>query len=387
MTNSPTNKHRQPGLRMKAAALAVATTMAMTPMSAHAVYAQMGSVQAYHMALNNDLVAYNENLFTMIMHIGDVIQEATTAVVAALDKRSGVQQQLQQSELNYDAALFLAQRAAEAEDRYRAPSAEPVDACATSAVATSANAAANAARLNGKALSRAFTRKVMGTVNSSAAAQAAMDEYNANYCTLDDQRRGRCNNVAPPHLQGANLAAGTLLSPNGSETYTPQELEAAKSYINMVTNPVPAEALPVAVERTPGGQRYFLEQMQAQAYMSGATHSLSQIAANHTANSTFSGAGAQPGENISIAGLMRRFVEKKFGSQDYVVQLQGKDNKGLLAEIVISMAARNWMDYHTYLQTERTEANLALQLALLARERGDNQLSAARQAANQANRN
>ena len=112
--------------------------------------------------------------------------------------------------------------------------------------------------------------------------------------------------------------------------------------------------------------------MTSQAQMSMANYSLAQILASKMPM------GTTPDKAISTVGLMKKFVEERFGNPDYAKGISAMDSPGLLKEINSQMAVRNWINYQSYLQNERVEASLATQLAVAVKDKADQELSAAR---------
>lgn len=374
----------------------LAFCMAMLPINAHAASCTACFWSGYMTActecaavfqqlvqlINQTTDMINHNIDRTRQALSSDIRDATDSIVAAIEKADGAQKELKQGELNYDAALASQQAAAKADDMFTSALADiqnpsnAANACATASTAEAATTAAHSARTTGRARSAVALRPHLYSSNSAAIARDVTRVYNENFCSVEDRQRGRCTNVAPLHMQAASLSAGSLLTPAGGETYSPPEERAAEEFIRMVVGPVPQEVLPIAVEKTEAGERFLLEQRSGAAVLSMALHSLQQIFAAHSSEEGPGSANA--GASISLVGLMKKFVEDRFGKSDYEASLRELNEVGLLRQMAVSMAFKNWMDYHAYLQGERTEALLATTLALSARDRNDARLEALR---------
>lgn len=302
-------------------------------------------------------------------------RDSTNSIVAAIEKSTGATKELTQAGLNYDAAIIAQQTSAEAYDNFLSDQAfinDPnvgANSCATIATTEAAASAATSSRLTGKAMTAARLRRDLYTSNSVGAVREATETYNTNFCSEEDVRRGRCSTAAAPHMQAASLNAGSLLVPNGGETYSAEEELAAREYIRMVTNAVPVQSLPIAMEKSEAGKRFILEQRAGAAINSMAMNSLDQIYAARAAEDLTH--PSYEGAKLSLISLMKKFVEERFSDKEYQMKVEGMNEKGLLHQIATSMAFKNWMSYHAYLQGERTEGLLATTLALQARMRND----------------
>jgi hypothetical protein len=367
---------------VSALTLSVAIAFSALPSQANAACCTVAAfatlVQSYvAQAEATILLAIEETQFVLYT----AIQDAAAAIVAATEKQTAAQKEQTQAQLNYEAATSAYDRKVEAYKEFTSPAASPYARCETAATSEAVANAALSARLDGKATASVLDKRSLYTESSSREFRAMMEDHNNNYCTQQDAERGRCTAV-PEHRRGANLSAGTLLAPNGGQTYTPEEAAASYSFMKWVTDPVPTEMLPRGLEKTPSGQRFVAEQMAANAQMSVARHALTRIWASKKADARYGQTAAgQASSAISLSGLMEKFVTDRFGNKDYNTQLQAMNENGLLREIAINLAGQNWMDYHAFQQQESIETMLAVQLAILSKERAERQLAIARNAA------
>jgi hypothetical protein len=308
--------------------------------------------------------------------INEGMDSSSSTISATIEKQTGAMKELTQAKMNYDATLETSKAAAEAEDKFGNP-AELANMCDTAATGQQAAIASNSAAINGKALNAALTRRQLHSPAPAVVTKQLIDEHNNSYCSDDDQAHGRCNTAAsiPKTQQNADLNAGSLLTPSNGSTYSNTEREAAQKFIVMASGPVPPENLPPALEKTPQGKAYVLATMVAAAQSSVAKHSLSQIWAENSADPGLSEtAEGNPGDALSMVGVMKKFVYDRFVEPKWKADLVGMDTNGLLKEIAVLMAGQNWMDYQAYRQAERMEAVVATQLAIAARDHNEKRL-------------
>jgi hypothetical protein len=339
--------------------------------------------------INTSTNSVNTNIDVTRQTLSDKIDTATNAIVSAIEKQSASNMQLKQSEINYDAATQSQKAGAEAQDMFTEPSADLMDpntaanACATMATATAATTAANNATITAKALSSADARKTLYTSNSSGVMQQKMAEYKTNFCSDKARERGMCDVPVAAHMQDADINAGSLMAPSGGGTYSADEAIAARSLIDNIVGPIPQESLPIALEKTPAGQRFVLEQRAMSSVRSMANFSLNSIFAANNPEDTSSSAAAA--SKLSVVGLMKKFVEDRFGDPKYRDSIATMNEVGLLRQLAENLAFQNWLEYYSYLQGERTEGLLATNLALNARERSERTLAALRSQASNLN--
>lgn len=198
------------------------------------------------------------------------------AIAAMLDKESGYQKEYQQSEMSYEAALYLTNRADDAGEKhvYDTP-----NACQTAITGSESMNAQRDSDITAKSITAVKTRVATDAFNSAAEAAQVMRNHRELYCSQESEARGRCTRSHNAHLQDADSSAGTILGAVSGDTMDFDQYVAANHYIDMTTNPVPHEVLPLAVERTPAGQRYLMEQRIAAAQGSMAKYSLAKIVA------------------------------------------------------------------------------------------------------------
>lgn len=340
------------------------------------------STEEIQQNINQSTNSINNNIDGTRETLSKKIDTATNAIVAVIEKQSAAEQQLTQADLNYKAATISSRVGADAMDMFTQPAADlmnpndSANACATMATAAAATTAASNAALHARSLAAASTRKALYTTNSSADLRKEVQIYAENFCSDKAFERGACSKKADADMQDADSNAGSLLAPVAGRTYSVTEAKAASQYVSNVIGPIQQESLPIVMEKTPAGQRFLVEQRSMASVQSMAAFSLHQIFSNNSAEDNSPGAAA--GDKISLVGLMKKFVDDRFGSPTYRSSTATLNEVGLLRQIAENMAFQNWMDYYSYLQGERTEGLLATTLALSARERTERALVAAR---------
>jgi hypothetical protein len=372
-------------LRSRAGAFATATVLGLglAPQPAHAAF-DAGVVIAW---ATQALTVLQGNIGTWLQTIQSSLFEGmldgTDKTVAAIEKNTGAQKELVQADLNYQAALVATQRAQKANDDFASPRASQYNRCQTANTSREIIGTNDNAQVSARGKTSADVRRTLYG-DPADEAKKVFDDHKNYFCTTEDARRGRCD-AAPPAMRGANMSAGSLLTPVAGDTYSADEARAAKSFITLATDPIVAGPLPPGLDRSPAGQRYRLESMAAAAQMSVAKHSLNQIMAARSAEGELVDiTGGAAGEKLSIKGLMKKFVGDRFGNPNYDQDLATKGEMGLLREVAINLAAKNWMDYHQFSQGERIETLLAVQVAMATRERSERTLAEARAGASSA---
>ena len=350
-----------------------------------------GMLSSLSSQLSSSTQQINRNIDMTRSSLQQSIESLQNAVISAIEKQSAAQKEMAQADINYDAATKMQEAGSEADDKFTSASSDimnpdvAANACATMSSAAATTTAAQNAQLTARALTASTQRKHLYTSNAGAVMQQTLEAHNTNFCSAEDARRGRCgsggNTSVPAAMQNANLNAGSLLAPSGGQTYNADEMRAALQYIDNVIGPIPQEQLPIALEKTPAGQRYVIEDRALNSVRSMAAYTLNQIFAGRNPEDTSSNATA--GAKISIVGLMQKFVEDRYGNAQYRASLSTLGQEGLMRDIAENMAFQNWMQYYSYMQGERTEALLATTLALNARERSERVLPAMRQTATQ----
>lgn len=109
-------------------------------------------------------------------------------------------------------------------------------------------------------------------------------ERHKPYCSQADVDRGRCERVASPTMQNADLTVNTILNPGEGqyETMADEERDASIAFVKNVVNPVPVARFGAARADSPQAQAYEAALLADQAALSLAAHSFNSLIANRT---------------------------------------------------------------------------------------------------------
>jgi hypothetical protein len=333
---------------------------------AHAYAASEGSLWNVYGKLQSQLSQGVNQIMNRIQQAEDAIvkaiQDSQNAATSEGEKQTGAQKELTQAQLNFDATSKAKKVAAEAQDI--AGGDEYVNgSCETLETANQAGAAAKGAGQEARAHTAALAARNLYTPSVGAEQKKLLATHDTNYCSAADEKRNRCKATTKILMQDAEISAGTLLSPANGSTYTKDESKAAEEFVKIATNPMPAEMLPNAFEKTAEGKTYILASRFAQAQSSVAQFSLSSIMKRHDVSTESASM-----DGLSVVGWMKKFVTDRFGNASWQEKINNAQSPVvLLREIALIQAGKNWMDYQAYEQAERMEAVMATTLAITAR--------------------
>jgi hypothetical protein len=196
-----------------------------------------------------------------------------TGVASAFGKQEAALSQLLQGKLNFAGLLKTQDRAGASRNTYAA---------ATQGACESLEGGINTGNANvdsalmAKGMTTAKLAQVAGVQNASQAAQVRLMEFTTSYCSNYAATRGRCTKTAT-NMQDADVNFSTVVVPSSTDTHSFEEQKAASAYIDNVTAPISAEALPLGMERTPHGVSMAQVERQYMARMSMAQHSLANM--------------------------------------------------------------------------------------------------------------
>lgn len=223
-------------------------------------------------------------------------------------------------------------------------------------------------------VNRMLQERTLFTANTSAAIRKMYDEHASKYCSQQDADLGLCQ-VADPSLQNADVRADTLLN---TPAYAGGQAEAAGAFVRNLTNPVPTQMIPRALEATPQGKMFVAGQYIEQARASLAANSLNMQLAERT---PIKGLGAVAGLNkpdVSRQELLESLVRNRFESPAWYKMVAGFSTENMLREANKMQALALWMDLQRYKTDERISAITAVNLAINAKQNADIRLHAAR---------
>ena len=209
------------------------------------------------------------------------LNSAHEAVVSAKEKQDAALKEMAQAKINSEAANQMSEAGQEAADMVAS---ERIDACQVMAETAANTDSARDMQMEARA-NTAFNASSFVNVPSSTRIMAGrVASAFGDYCSPESLARGRCPGGAasPKNMPDADIQAGSMLGTNDSQSQTlsQDEHDAAQRYVQWVTNPTPYEDLPIAMEKTPAGQRYLLEKQRRAAVLSASQYSMNQIIAS-----------------------------------------------------------------------------------------------------------
>lgn len=249
--------------------------------------------------------------------------------------------------------------------------------CFESASGAAASVASGEARETAAALNRDFARRTLFTPNTNAIVAKLYDDHVNKYCSQQDADLGRCSAVSS-NLQNADVRADAALNVT---SYTPEQIEAAKAFVNNVANPMPTQNVPKDFEKTPQGRLFVAGQYIEQARASVAANSLNAAVAARVPIKGLGTAAMLDRPDVSELDLMESQVRGRFESADWYRMIAGFSAENLLREANKMQALKLWMDLKSFRQMERIEAVLATQLAVDVKRDSEERLREARVAA------
>lgn len=250
-------------------------------------------------------------------------------------------------------------------------------ACYEVSSGTSATIAAGKVAAAQASLGADFATRSLFTPNTAAAVAGIYDEHVNKYCSQQEVALGRCQAVSTD-MQNADVRADVALN---TSSYTPEQIAAARAFVNNVTNPVPTQNIPQAWEKTAQGKTFVAGQYIEQARASVAANSFNAAIAERI---PIQGLGTRAMVNkadISELELMESQARGRVESKEWYTMIAGFGIENLLREVVKISAYQAWTGLKNYHQNERIEQVLATQLAIAVKQDSEHRLREARRAA------
>ena len=208
------------------------------------------------------------------------MKTAKEAAVAGFEKQDAAKQQIKQAEINSEAAKDIAEAQQNATDKVAG---EQIDACQVMQFTEKNKEAKEDSNMEARAATAFNASNGVGTTSASKVIAERLADAFGDYCSPESLQRGRCPGgvASPKNMPDADIQATSILGTQDgqSQTFTPEEHEAAIKYVQWSTDPVPAEQLPVTLERTDAGKKYLLEMRRRQAITSAAQFSMNKAIA------------------------------------------------------------------------------------------------------------
>ena len=226
----------------------------------------------------------------------------------------------------------------------------------------------------------------------------AHEQTNKNFCTPEEKARGICEvNPGKKQFAGADQSASTIFhAPDGSLTFESEEQgTAADGYIDRIVAAIPPEQLRGNdYSQNPRARAYVELVRRFNSVASMAGFSLRQVKESHakvaglgtaTGTASVDAPGFGGGKaDMSMAEAVQRFIAAKFSPRNIADAAVAKSDNKILRDMAQTQAMQIWLEQQTMHQDSRTEAMMAMQLALLTDRVLRPELEAQRGAANRA---
>lgn len=339
-------------------AVSLAASMALVPAPAHA-FLDAGAIISYMTTIFTPLFqqymqSLNDKVRSEIRNASDIQVKSAEAIAKAQ----------QQERIRLDTI--------EINEKMR----QPALTCATMAMSDNLGKVDAKARYAASQASREQNQSVISQKNSGTSILSSYDNSIRKYCTVADERLGRCkvSSNPEPKLAGADINADMLFTSAAdpaSKTYMNGQREAMTDYIKRITGSILPESLAARDKRfedTPAGKAYADMVRRYAAYMSMANYSLNSIVSAHVPEP---GLGektmmeSRVGRDASMMSVIDAYVQEKFSANNIKDAARQVQSEVILREMAQTNAFRLWIEYQNLGQTQRIEAMNALQLALL----------------------
>lgn len=299
--------------------------------------------------------------------------------IASISVQTASMRVIEEGNAAVQAQLYMTKAGAEAQTRHE-PS--PRLCFEAAAGAGAAVASAGSGQVS-RALNDSSASRTLFMPNTMAAVGKAYDDHMAKYCSQQDADLGRCAQPADPALQNADVRADVLLS---TSSYTSEQAEAARAYVQRLTNPAPTQMLPKGWEQTPQGKTFIAGQYIEQARGSVAANSLNARIAERTPIKGLGTATMMDKTDTSELELMESQVRGRFENPTWYRMIAGFSMENLWREANKIQALLVWMGLKEHQQNERLEALMAANMALMNKADSEQRQMEARRAAARAGR-
>lgn len=302
------------------------------------------------------------------------ISDGFGKLYAEIEKQTAAMRTFEQGNAAVQSQLYMEKARADAQVKYELSP----RVCFETAGGSSATVAAGEVRETLNDLNRDFAKRTLFTPNTSAAVGKIFDDHVDKYCSQQDVDLGRCSRTADPKLQNADVRADATLN---TSSYTPEQVVAARAFVNNVANPMPTQNIPKDWEKTSYGKIFVAGQYIEQARASVAANSLNAAVAARTPIAGLGSAAMLNKADVSELELMESQVRGRFESPVWYKMIAGLSLENLIREMNKMQALKLWMDLKSYQQMERIETVLATQLAVDVKRDSEQRLNEARRSA------
>lgn len=273
--------------------------------------------------------------------------------------------------------------------------------CDTATIGSVIGGAQSAAGASAIQMAQASGASDLVSKSQAGDAQSMVTQHLTSYCGPEDVQQQRGCGLSS--LPNADITATSLLTgatnpanPKQSFTYTDQQMQAAKDYMNNSINPIKSPVIDPQLEKTPQGRAYIAMQYAEQAKLSLPQTVMSEILgmrqkvaglgtmAKRIWSTIAPSYAANVGSDISYLEMLKLDVDRRYSNPDWYVQMAGASPEAVSREQAYMQALQIHLAFETFQQNERIEALLAQMVSDQAKRTMEPQLAAQRAAATKA---
>lgn len=196
---------------------------------------------------------------------------------AELSKQSAVHKVFKQGAVAVGSQLYMQERAGEAAENAITPAQQ-------SLTITNAMMLSEQSSIVRQKVSKADMDFMSNFYSTKAVDPSVVIERHKPYCSALDQELGRCDTLASPTMQNADLNINTILNPGEGqyETLADEERDAAQAFVRNVVNPIPEVRLSSLQNQSIQAKTVDALLFADQAALSVAAHSFNAQIAHRT---------------------------------------------------------------------------------------------------------
>mgnify|MGYP000135482225 CR=1 FL=1 len=197
--------------------------------------------------------------------------------MSELQKQTATQRVFRQGTVAVQSQLYMQELAGDAAERSVVPAQQSVTVTNAALMAEQSNVVRDK-------ITRADQAFVAGIYGTRPADSSIVIERHKPYCSAADQARGRCETLASPTMQNADLTINTIFNPGDGqyETLTDEEHDAANAFVRNVANPIPGARLSSDQNKSEQVKAVDAELLADQAALSVVGHTFNAAIAHRT---------------------------------------------------------------------------------------------------------
>lgn len=273
-------------MKKKLAAAAVAVSLIVVPVYKAQAYmccdpwgwvGYAAFVQAGTMVVSSITSAASSIVEVIEGRISRTLDSGFGKYEAELSRQTAVHKVFKQGEVAVGSQLYMQERAGEAAEKAVTPAQQ-------SLTITNAMMLSEQSSIVRQKISQADADFMANFYSTKAVDPSIVIDRHKPYCSAQDQELGRCDSLASPTMQNADLNVNTLLNPGGGqyETLADEERDAAQAFVRNVVNPIPEVRLSSQQNQSAQAKTVDALLLADQAALSVAAHSFNSQIAHRT---------------------------------------------------------------------------------------------------------